>query len=128
MWIIIPLAPVVIAILCIALGLFGEIQRNLQTINTILIVVVAIVFIGIAIYNATRRISTVSKVCSTIACAAGGVVSSLVLNYFISALASIEFGILGLFEFVLVLVMGGCIALLIVLGCIYACCWFSGEW
>lgn len=128
MWIIVPLAPIVIVVLCIALGLFGEIQSNLPTINLIISIVVAAVFIGIAIYNATRKITTFSKVCSTIACTAGGIISSLVVNYFIGQLAAIEFGILGLLEFVFVLVMGGSIALLIVLGCICACYWFSGEW
>lgn len=125
MWIIVPIAPIAIAVICIALGLFGEIQSNLGTISTILTVIVVIIFVGIAIYNLVQKISSTRKTVSTIACAAGGVISSLALRTFISALAEIEFGLLGLLEFAFVGVMGGCICLLIVIGCIYACCWIG---
>ncbi len=127
MWIIVifPLTPILIGIVCIALGLFGEIQSNLGAISTFLNVLVIIVFLGIAIYNLTRQITVVKKVVSTIACVVLGTIAGIVLNTFIRALAEIEFGLLGLIEFVFVVIMGGSIALLIVLGCIMACCWFS---
>jgi hypothetical protein len=42
--------------------------------------------------------------------------------------AEIEMGILGIIEFVFVLLMGGCIALGIVLLCIHLSLSASGEW
>ena len=124
---ILPLAPIVIALFLIAAGAFGEIQSNLDTLNTILIVCVVVVFGGIAIYNLTRDyVSSTKKVFSTISCGVLGTVSGFVLKFFLKELASIDMGgVLGVFEFAFVGFIGGCIVLMIVLGCIMACCWFS---
>lgn len=126
MYIVLPLLPILIALLFIAFGIFGEIQSNIDAINTIVIIAVAITFIGIAIYNLTRDYVTRNKkILSTIACGVLGTISGYVMHYFVSALGAIEFGILGLIEFIFVLIMGGSICLLIVLGCVVACCWFG---
>ncbi len=126
---IFPLVPIIIAIICIALGLFGEIQSNLSTINTVLIVVVSLAFAGLGIYGLTRKTEPIRKVLGLISCGIGGFISTKVLTYLIKELASIEFGLLGLFEFVFVLVLGGSLCLLIVLGCICACCKIvDDEW
>ena len=123
---IVPLLPIAIALFLIATGVFGEIQSNLDTLNTILMVIIVVVFVSIAIYNLTRRyVSPTKKVFSTISCAVLGVVSGFVLKSFLLELASINMDILGVFEFAFVGFVGGCISLLIVLGCIMACCWFS---
>lgn len=122
MIIILPLVPIIIAIICIALGLFGEIQSNLSTINTILIVVVSLVFAGLGIYGLTRKTEIIRKILGIVACGIGDFISTKVLMFLIKELASIEFGLIGLLEFVFVLALGGCICLAIVLGCICACC------
>ena len=125
MWIVVPLVPILIGIFCISFGLFGEIQSHLQTINTIVMVIMALVFIGIAIYNITRRTSVLQKVFSTITCVICGIISTTVLRFLIQELAAIEFGLFGLLEFAFVLLLGGSICSLIVIGCIMVCCWFS---
>lgn len=126
MWIVLPLAPIVIALFLITAGVFGEIQSNLDTINMILTICNTLVFIGIAIYNLTRDyISIVKKIFSSVSCCVLGIVSAFVLKFFLSELASIDMGILGVLEFGFVGIAGGCITLMIVCGCIMACCWFS---
>lgn len=120
------LVPIVIAIFLIVAGLVGELQSNIDIINTILMVCVTLVFSGIAIYNLTRNyVSPAKKVWSTLACGVLGTVSGFVLNYFIKELAAIEFGIIGVLEFVFVGFVGGGIVLMILLGCIMACCKFG---
>lgn len=126
---ILPLGPILIALVLIVAAVFnaiqGGIQSNLDTINTVLIVCVAVVFGGIAIYNLTQGISSVKKVFSTLTCGVLGVASVFVLKYVLQELASIDTGISGLIEFIFVAVVGGGLALLIVLGCIRVCLWFS---
>ena len=121
----IPIVPIIIAVLLIGLGLFGEVQSWLPTINIILMIVAAVIFIGIAIYNLCSKISTTRKIFSTITCMLGGIISVFVVDYFMQALASIEFGLLGLFEFAFVGCVGGAIALLIIMGCIWICCLYT---
>lgn len=126
MWIIaLPATPIIIAVICIALGLFGEIQSSLGTINSLLNVLVVLAFGGICLYNFTRFISPTKKVLGSIACVLLGAVSKAVLSLFIRSLGEIEFGLFGLLEFALVFFLGGSITLLVVLGCIMACTWFS---
>ena len=122
---IFPLLPILIAILLIAMGVFGEIQSNLDTINTVLVIVVSVVFTWIGIYNLTQNISTTRKVLSTICCIGAGILSSMVLCYLIKVIAAIEFGILGLIEFIFVLVIGGGLALVAIIWSIIGCLWFS---
>ncbi len=123
---IVPLLPIAIALFLIAAGVFGEIQSNLDTVNSVLMVCVALVFGGIAIYNLTRDyVSSTKKVFSTLSCGVLGTVSGFVLKGFIQELASIDMDIFGVFEFAFTGFLGGCIVLMLVLGCIMACCWFS---
>ena len=125
MWIIVPLAPIAIALFLLAGGVFGELQSSLHTINTIVIILNVLIFGGIGIANLFCSISTTKKVLSTICCSALGTLSGLVLNGFINALAAIKLDPLGVFEFAFVLLMGGCLVLLVVIGCIMACAWFG---
>lgn len=125
MWIIVPLAPVAIGVLCIALGASYQIQSILPTINTILMILVAIIFVGIGIYNLTCEISSTRKVLSSICCPLGGLISGYILHSLIESLIQIDLALFGFIEFIFVLIMGGSISLLIVGCCIYACCWFN---
>lgn len=126
MIVILPLAPIVLVLFILAGALFSEAQSWLNTLNVVMLVLVACIFIGIAIYNLTRDyVSLEKKVISTLSCAVLGTVSGFAVNYFLNALAEIELGVLGVLEFALVLVMGGSICLLIVIGCICACAWFG---
>lgn len=123
---IIPLLPIAIALFLIVAGVFGEIQSNINTINTILTICVAVVFAGISIYNLTRDyVSMIKKVFSTLSCGIFGFISSFVLKNFLHELASIDMDVLGVIEFGFVGIIGGCIALLVIMGCIWVCCWFG---
>ncbi len=124
---IFPLAPIVLAVLLIAFGLFGEISSNMDTIATIVMVINIIIFLGIIIYNLTRDTLPARKAFSVAVPVVLGMVASFILKYFCSALAAIEFSILGMFEFVFVLVVGGSICLLLVGGCMYLSL-LSGDW
>lgn len=125
---IIPLAPIVIALICIGLGVFGKVQDNISTISNVLMIVSIIVFAGMAIYNLFSNISTMRKIFSTITCAVLGTISTWILTAFVHELGEIEFGLLGLIEFAFVLMMGGSICLGIVAGCVYLCMMFSEDY
>ena len=125
MIIILPLLPIVIGVVLIVLGLFSELQSHLTAINTFLMIVNIVIFGGIGIYNLTCNISTTKKTLSSIACVASCIVSGITINTFIDALAEIEFGLLSIVELALVGGIGGPIALIIIIGCIMACCWFN---
>lgn len=125
MIVILPLLPIVIGVVLVALGLFGELQSHLAAINIFLIIINVIIFGGIGIYNLTCNISTTKKVFSSIACVVFGIVSGITINTFIGVLAEIEFGLLAIVELAVVVCIGGPLALLIIIGCIMACCWFN---
>ena len=125
MWIIVPLAPVAIGVLVLALGLSFELQSMLPTINTIIMILIAIIFGGIGIYTLTCEISSTRKFFGTISCILGGGISAYIMHSLIQSLIAIDLGGLGFLEFIFVLFLGGCIALLLVFGCIYICCRFS---
>lgn len=125
MWIVVPLVPVLIAILLISMGLIGGLQDIIYTVGDVLIVIIVIVFIAIAICNIRTKMAVLRKVFSVISCIASSAISAFVIRILVKTLAEIELGIFGYVEFVFVLFFGGLIAFMIVLGCFYACCWFG---
>lgn len=127
MVIIVPLVPIIIGILCIVFGLFGEFSSNIQTITNIVLIVNIIIFLCIAIYNVTREISSLRKYFSLVVVTILGTISGFIIKFFMDALGAIDFSIIGLIEFIFVGGLGGCIALLLILGCIQLSL-KSGDW
>lgn len=121
MMIVLPLVPILIGIFCILLGAFSEIQESINTITIILIIIASLIFLGIIIFNWTKKKSIINKIVTTATCLVSDFASMGIILYFMEQIGKIEFSVLGLVEFLFVLVVGGCICVAIIIGLISLC-------
>lgn len=125
---LVPLAPIVIAVFLIGSGLASELQQRLDGILLVLTIIVALIYLFIAISNLVdKSLSKTRKVISTIACVVCTFISRAAMRIFIGELASIKSDLFMLIEFAFVAVVGGALCLLVVYGLMYFCYCVIGQ-
>ncbi len=126
MFIIVPLVPIIIAILLLIYGLLLDVSSEVTTIITVALILVSILFLALIVYNFCREATIVNKVGGSVILIISAIICMIETKTFFLGLAesaNTSSG-WGPIEFGFVLIFGG----IIWLSCVGLCAYASFAW